>query len=474
MDISLLLTMRKIAVVLALMACGSHGFLLQTRANHSFAESQLQSRLSDTAFAAQAQAELDELSRHILGKRALKSLEALADLMQAFSLHGRPAVGVRGVLAASLATDRVHVAEGDHSLHFFRGHVMPLQRSGNVCMDITVSRWIEIVGTAAFLYFAWMRRPKKSDPNVGGEQGDRANIAATAEEEYELHEFCCEKCGYTIFPARNRQEKFFTSATDFECTICGAGREAFFDMTDYSDPRTVKALQDDPDFDYEIVEVEVAETDTRGVGEVLERGVDLEEDEDLETAAAASADALDEDDEVIELDDDEVLEYDAEDSQPSAASTAPVTTGASEDEFPSFTEEFDFPEEQIAQFRAAFDKLDLNGDGTIEAKELGSMMTSLGYSQSEAELQKIINEFDANGNGSLEFPEFVSLMARKMKEDGTENGQQAPAPPASSKEEDPSRLPVLAGRGTSKKDPAPRESESFDPLDNDLLSGSSL
>jgi len=308
--------MRKIAVVLAFMACGSHGWRLQTRSKQSLAENKSPLKLSDTVKGAQAQAELDEPRRHLPGKRALNSVQALAALLQAFNLPVRPAAGVRSVtVAPSPATTGRHLAVGKPSTHFSGSNLIALRRSGNICMGMPISRWIELVGTAAFVYFAWMRRPKKTDPNVGGEQGDRANIAATAEEEYELHEFCCQECGYTIFPARNRQEKFFTSEKDYECPMCGAPKTAFFDMTDYSDPRTVKALQDDPDFEYEIIEVEVSETDSRGTGKVLERGVDVEIAEDPATAGTALADAMaDDDEEVIDLEDEEVIDLEDEDA----------------------------------------------------------------------------------------------------------------------------------------------------------------
>merc|ERR1719321_857224 len=82
-----------------------------------------------------------------------------------------------------------------------------------------------------------------------------AYLATTAAEEAELHEFCCENCGYTMFPARGRDAKFFPD--DFTCPGCGAEKASFFDMTDLSDERTVKALAEDEDFDYEVEKIVV-------------------------------------------------------------------------------------------------------------------------------------------------------------------------------------------------------------------------
>lgn len=97
---------------------------------------------------------------------------------------------------------------------------------------------------------------------VLGEEANYKHIARSAAEEAELHEFCCERCGYTIFPARGRDGKFFPD--NFVCPNekCKAPREAFFDMTDLSDPRTVEALKNDQDFDYEIEKITVTLKDT--------------------------------------------------------------------------------------------------------------------------------------------------------------------------------------------------------------------
>ena len=77
-------------------------------------------------------------------------------------------------------------------------------------------------------------------------------------------------------------------------------------------------------------------------------------------------------------------------------------------------------EEQIAEFKEAFSLFDKDGDGTITTKELGTVMRSLGQNPTEAELQDMINEVDVDGNGTIDFPEFLSLMARKMKDQDTE------------------------------------------------------
>lgn len=69
---------------------------------------------------------------------------------------------------------------------------------------------------------------------------------------------------------------------------------------------------------------------------------------------------------------------------------------------------------------AAKQLVNLDGDGTITTKELGTVMRSLGQNPTEAELQDMINEVDADGNGTIDFPEFLTMMARKMRDTDSE------------------------------------------------------
>lgn len=53
--------------------------------------------------------------------------------------------------------------------------------------------------------------------------------------------------------------------------------------------------------------------------------------------------------------------------------------------------------------------------GRITAKELATVMRTLGQNPSEGELVDMISEVDADGSGTIDFPEFLNLMALKMK-----------------------------------------------------------
>mmetsp|Transcript_34153 Transcript_34153/g.107672 ORF Transcript_34153/g.107672 Transcript_34153/m.107672 type:complete len:83 (+) Transcript_34153:667-915(+) len=47
--------------------------------------------------------------------------------------------------------------------------------------------------------------------------------------------FRCEDCGFTIYPARGREGKFFPKG--FTCPNCSASQESFYDLNDPTDPR---------------------------------------------------------------------------------------------------------------------------------------------------------------------------------------------------------------------------------------------
>ncbi|KAH6664159.1 EF-hand protein [Halenospora varia] len=73
-------------------------------------------------------------------------------------------------------------------------------------------------------------------------------------------------------------------------------------------------------------------------------------------------------------------------------------------------------QEEISTFKEAFSLFDKDGNGEITAKELGTVMKSLGLNASDSELQDMINEADADNDGTIDFPEFLTLMALKTKE----------------------------------------------------------
>lgn len=76
--------------------------------------------------------------------------------------------------------------------------------------------------------------------------------------------------------------------------------------------------------------------------------------------------------------------------------------------------------EQIAELKEAFLVFDKDGDGTISAKELETILKSLGQNPTEEELKEMIKEVDADNNGTVDFSEFLTMMAGQMKDTDAE------------------------------------------------------
>ena len=74
-------------------------------------------------------------------------------------------------------------------------------------------------------------------------------------------------------------------------------------------------------------------------------------------------------------------------------------------------------EEKIWDIKEAFHQFDKDDDGTIAAKDLGTVMGSLCLfpAPTEAELAKMIEEADPEGNGTIDFPEFLTMITALWK-----------------------------------------------------------
>ncbi|KAL9058245.1 MAG: hypothetical protein Q9162_001844 [Coniocarpon cinnabarinum] len=62
-----------------------------------------------------------------------------------------------------------------------------------------------------------------------------------------------------------------------------------------------------------------------------------------------------------------------------------------------------FTQQQVDDFRKVFTLFDKDGSGTIDAKELGTVMRSLSLDPTEEELHDLVREADRDGNGSIDF-----------------------------------------------------------------------
>ena len=78
-------------------------------------------------------------------------------------------------------------------------------------------------------------------------------------------------------------------------------------------------------------------------------------------------------------------------------------------------------DEQIAEFKEAFQIFDKDGDGSITTKELGTVMRSLGQNPSDDKIRQMIIDVDEDNSETIDFKEFLGLMAKKMKENDSED-----------------------------------------------------
>lgn len=68
---------------------------------------------------------------------------------------------------------------------------------------------------------------------------------------------------------------------------------------------------------------------------------------------------------------------------------------------------------ELSEYKEVFSMFDKDGDGTIDAGELGTVMGTLGINPSDAEIQQMIEEVDTDKNGTIDFSEFCNLMITK-------------------------------------------------------------
>jgi len=75
---------------------------------------------------------------------------------------------------------------------------------------------------------------------------------------------------------------------------------------------------------------------------------------------------------------------------------------------------------QQIELQSAFRQFDLNGNGTIDSKELKSVMARLGHPMTDSQVDNILVRLDTDRSGCVEWDEFAAMMAdRWLRMDGT-------------------------------------------------------
>merc|ERR1712212_455526 len=87
--------------------------------------------------------------------------------------------------------------------------------------------------------------------------------------------------------------------------------------------------------------------------------------------------------------------------------------------------------EQVAEYREALNLYDVDTDGVIGLNELKETLTSLGQDPTDQEIKEMMEKVDLDGNGTIEFDEFLVMMAAKVtgeKADVTTWAHKVPIP----------------------------------------------
>merc|ERR1719502_224787 len=70
--------------------------------------------------------------------------------------------------------------------------------------------------------------------------------------------------------------------------------------------------------------------------------------------------------------------------------------------------------EQMEEIKEAFELFDIDGSGTIDAKELGTAMRALGMDAKKEEIRKMIEDIDKDGSGTIDLDEFQTMMTARI------------------------------------------------------------
>ena len=73
---------------------------------------------------------------------------------------------------------------------------------------------------------------------------------------------------------------------------------------------------------------------------------------------------------------------------------------------------FGFTNEQVQEFRNAFNHFDTDGSGDLSLSEIVAVIQAQGVQMTEAELTNLLDDIDLDGNGSVDFQEFLFAMSK--------------------------------------------------------------
>merc|ERR1711908_243875 len=70
--------------------------------------------------------------------------------------------------------------------------------------------------------------------------------------------------------------------------------------------------------------------------------------------------------------------------------------------------------EQMAEFKEAFELFDTDKSGSIDSNELAFAMKALGFEPTGQEVADMLAKCDEDGNGTVQYEEFVDLVSGRL------------------------------------------------------------
>ncbi|KAF9580115.1 phospholipid scramblase 1 [Lunasporangiospora selenospora] len=74
-----------------------------------------------------------------------------------------------------------------------------------------------------------------------------------------------------------------------------------------------------------------------------------------------------------------------------------------------------FTAQELASFKESFDAFDTNSDGSINARELRSLLRLVGEHVHTKSITDTMKEFDTNNDQGIDFNEFLALANKLIK-----------------------------------------------------------
>jgi len=95
------------------------------------------------------------------------------------------------------------------------------------------------------------------------------------------------------------------------------------------------------------------------------------------------------------------------------ATASPAEKAARQAKVDQATRAYGLNPKEVEELKREFKLFDLNDNGRVSTKELGTILAKLGHETTKAELEQLIKQEDKDGSGFMEFDEFINMVKRQ-------------------------------------------------------------